>query len=91
MTPGRCSLSTRTSSASNNVAPTRRVSPPQSNPNATGDTWGTPGALPAPLSDIERVRLEAGKRPLIRDFLAETEGFEPSVPVRGLHLSRVVH
>ena len=23
--------------------------------------------------------------------LAETEGFEPSVPVRGLHLSRVVH
>ena len=22
---------------------------------------------------------------------AETEGFEPSVPVRGLHLSRVVH
>ena len=24
-------------------------------------------------------------------YLAETEGFEPSVPVRGLHLSRVVH
>ena len=23
--------------------------------------------------------------------LAETEGFEPSVPLRGLHLSRVVH
>ncbi len=22
---------------------------------------------------------------------AETEGFEPSVPIRGLHLSRVVH
>lgn len=22
---------------------------------------------------------------------AETEGFEPSVPLRGLHLSRVVH
>lgn len=25
------------------------------------------------------------------DLRAETEGFEPSVPVRGLHLSRVVH
>ena len=23
--------------------------------------------------------------------MAETEGFEPSDPVRGLHLSRVVH
>ena len=23
--------------------------------------------------------------------MAETEGFEPSVPLRGLHLSRVVH
>jgi hypothetical protein len=31
------------------------------------------------------------KTQLIRDSLAETEGFEPSVPVRGLHLSRVVH
>ncbi len=31
------------------------------------------------------------KQPLIWDFSAETEGFEPSVPVRGLHLSRVVH
>ncbi len=25
------------------------------------------------------------------DLRAETEGFEPSVPIRGLHLSRVVH
>ena len=27
----------------------------------------------------------------IRQKVAETEGFEPSVPLRGLHLSRVVH
>lgn len=26
-----------------------------------------------------------------QDLLAETEGFEPSEPVRVLHLSRVVH
>lgn len=32
---------------------------------------------------------EAACEPYSR--LAETEGFEPSVPVRGLHLSRVVH
>jgi hypothetical protein len=37
-------------------------------------------------------RLEKMQKPrLTGGFSAETEGFEPSVPVRGLHLSRVVH
>jgi hypothetical protein len=31
------------------------------------------------------------KPPLTGTFRAETEGFEPSEPVRVLHLSRVVH
>ena len=50
---------------------------------------GTPGRRKWP-------RLEASSRKhrrkivaMTRDFSAETEGFEPSVPVRGLHLSRV--
>ena len=37
------------------------------------------------------IRMLREKQGLTGDFLAETEGFEPSVPVRGLHLSRVVH
>lgn len=34
---------------------------------------------------------EPANHGLTRKNLAETEGFEPSVPLRGLHLSRVVH
>lgn len=33
----------------------------------------------------------SGVSDVLRHHMAETEGFEPSVPLRGLHLSRVVH
>lgn len=44
------------------------------------------------LSGVNRGLVAQGRKTRSTwHFLAETEGFEPSVPVRGLHLSRVVH
>ena len=47
-----------------------------------GRMWANPGM--GDEKPPESLRIQGFRR-------AETEGFEPSVPLRGLHLSRVVH
>ena len=60
---------------------------PSSDPQVT--PRGSPGGHFCQRGTLNQPAVATRKTPVNQGFSAETEGFEPSDPVRGLHLSRV--